>query len=323
MKQLLSVIVVIATALLWVLAAAPAEAARPEGTLTVAVATFGNERWLPHLYVGAEDVVLKPLWENLLNRDAKGNLIPMLAERWEVLDGGRTWKFHLRKGVRFHNGSEVTAEDVKFTFTAIAREGSANSLAGEFRQIKSMEVEGPYAISVRFEKPFVTFGNRITHGLFSSMAYIQSRKHLETAGEDGAERHPVGTGPWKFVEHVRGDRIVYEAVENHWRAVPHWKRLVFVKVPEPATRMAMLRAGSVDVIEIGGEYVARALHRLPPVLTAGTGSICFAILRYSVPRDAQRTGGTPRVPGFLVPRLARNLTQYRGQTAPLPDGGVG
>src|SRR5437870_1434111 len=92
----------------------------PDGQLTVAVATFGNERWLPHLYVGAEDVVLKPLWENLLSRDGKGNLIPMLAEKWQVSDGGRTWKFHLRKGVRFHNGTEVTAEDVRFTFATIA-----------------------------------------------------------------------------------------------------------------------------------------------------------------------------------------------------------
>src|SRR5207247_4745524 len=80
-------------------------------------------------------------------------------------------------------------------------------------------------------------------------------RHIEAAGEQGAERQPIGTGPWKFVEHIRGDRIVYEAVDNHWRATPHWKRLVFLKVPEPATRMAMLRAGSVDVIEIGGEYV--------------------------------------------------------------------
>jgi peptide/nickel transport system substrate-binding protein len=256
MRQRLAVIVLIVTTLLWAAAVAPGEAARPEGTLTVAVATFGNERWLPHLYVGAEDLVLKPLWENLLSRDAKGNLIPMLAERWEVLDGGRTWKFHLRKGVRFHGGGgEVTAEDVKFTFTAIVREGSANSLSTEFRLIKSMEVEGPYTISLRFEKPFVTLGNRVTHGLFGSTGYIHSKKYIESAGEGGAERHPVGTGPWKFVEHIRGDRIVYEAVENHWRAVPHFKRLVFLKVPEPATRMAMLRAGSVDVIEIGGEYV--------------------------------------------------------------------
>src|SRR2546426_4122815 len=227
----------------------------PAGTLTVAVATFGNERWLPHLYVGAEDVVLKPLWENLLSRDGKGNPIPLLAERWQVLDGGRTWRFHLRKAVRFHNGAELTAEDVKFTFSAIAKEGSANSLAPEFRLIKSMEVEGPHAIAIRFEKPFVTLGNRVTQGLFGSVAYIQSRKHIETAGEDGAERHPVGTGPWKFVEHVRGDRIVYEAMEGHWRAVPHFKRLVFLKVPEVATRMAMLRAGSADVVEISGANV--------------------------------------------------------------------
>src|SRR5499426_1366818 len=92
-------------------AATPAP--RPEGTLTVAVATFGNERWLPQLYVGAEDVVLKPMLENLLNRDLKsGELSPMLAERWEVLEGGKAWRFYLRKGVQFHNGQEMTAEDV-------------------------------------------------------------------------------------------------------------------------------------------------------------------------------------------------------------------
>jgi len=249
MKRLLFMCTLIALSL-----AGRAEA-KPEGTLTVAVATFGNERWLPHLYVGAEDIVLKPLWENLLSRDAKGQLIPMLAEKWQVTDGGKTWRFQLRKGVQFHNGTELTAEDVKYTFTSLAREGSANSLAPEFRQIKSMEVEGPHAITIRFEKPFVTFGNRVTQGLFASVAYIQPKKYLESAGDQGAERHPVGSGPWKFVEHVRGDRIVFEAVENHWRATPHYKRLVFLKVPEPATRMAMLRAGNADVIEVGGEYV--------------------------------------------------------------------
>src|SRR6266850_7378850 len=254
MRRRLFVIVSIAAVLLGGLAVAPAEA-KPEGTLTVAVATFGNERWLPHLYVGAEDIVLKPLWENLLSRDAKGQLIPMLAEKWQVADGGKTWRFQLRKGVQFHNGTELTAEDVKYTFTSLAREGSANSLAPEFRLIKSMEVEGPHAITIRFEKPFVTFGNRVTQGLFASVAYIQPKKYLESAGDQGAERHPVGTGPWKFVEHVRGDRVVFEAVDNHWRAVPHYKRLVFIKVPEPSTRMAMLRAGNADVIEVGGEYV--------------------------------------------------------------------
>ena len=237
-------------------AVAPVAAQRPEGTLTVAVATFGNERWLPQLYPGAEDVVLKPMMENLLNRDLKsGELAPLLAERWEVLEDGKIWRFYLRKGVRFHNGQEMTAEDVKFTFATIAREGSANSLAPEFRLIKSMDIDDPYTITIHFAKPFVAFGNKVNQGLFASVAFIQSKKHVESVGEEAAERQPMGTGPWKFVEHVRGDRIVYEAVENHWRATPHFKRLVFLKVPEPATRMAMLRAGSVDVIEIGGEYV--------------------------------------------------------------------
>ena len=238
-----------------ILSSAPPATAAPEGTLTVAVATFGNERWLPHLYVGAEDVVLKPMYENLLTRDAKGELAPMLAERWKVADGGRTWTFQLRKGIKFHNGDPFTAEDVRFTFTSLAKEGSANSLAPEFRLIKSIEVEDPHTITVRFEKPFVVFANKVNQGLFASSAFVQSKRHIETAKEDGAERQPVGTGPWKLVEHVRGDRIVFEAVDRHWRATPHWKRLVMLKVPEPATRMAMLRAGSADVIEIGGEYV--------------------------------------------------------------------
>jgi len=254
-RQCCSVLLVIVLA--GTLGVERAVALQPEGTLTVAVATFGNERWLPHLYPGAEDVVLKPMMENLLSRDLKtGDLTPLLAESWEVLDGGKAWRFYLRKGVQFHNGQgEMTVEDIKFTVASIAKEGSANGLAPEFRLIKSMELDDPYTITFRFEKPFVAFGNKVTQGLFASSAFIHSKKYIETVGEEAAERHPVGTGPWKFVEHIRGDRIVYEAVENHWRAVPRFKRLVILKVPEPATRMAMLRAGSADVIEIGGEYV--------------------------------------------------------------------
>src|SRR6266852_4688579 len=217
-----SVVIVAVLAGMTGLASAP----RPEGTLTVAVATFGNERWLPELYPGAEDVVLKPMMENLLSRDDKtGQLIPMLAERWEVLDGGRAWKFYLRKGVLFHGGQEFTAEDVKYTFATIAQEGSANGLAPEFRLITSMESADPYTITIRFAKPFVTFGNRVTQGLFASSAFIHSRLYRDKVGDEGVERHPIGTGPWKFVEHVRGDHIIYEAVENHWRATPYFKLL--------------------------------------------------------------------------------------------------
>src|SRR3989442_6260835 len=254
MKRGASLILLIATALACTLVVSPAEA-KPEGTLTVAVATFGNERWLPQLYVGAEDVVLKPMYENLLSRDPKtGELTPMLAERWKVMDGGRTWTFYLRKGVQFHGGrGEVTAEDVRFTFASIAKEGSANSLAPEFRLIKSMEIEDRYTITLRFEKPSVAFGNKVNQGLFASAAFIHPKRYIESAGEEGAERHPVATGPWKFVEHVRGDRIVYEAVENHWRAMPHFKPLDLLEGPAPASHLAMHPSGHDAVLEIHRE----------------------------------------------------------------------
>jgi ABC-type transport system substrate-binding protein len=171
----------------------PAAARQPEGTLTVAVATFGNERWLPHLYPGAEDVVLKPMMENLLHRDLKtGELTPLLAERWEVLEGGKAWRFYLRKGVRFHNGQEMTAEDIKFTLATIAKEGSANSLAPEFRLIQSLSIEDPYTITIRFAKPFVAFGNKVTQGLFGSAAFIESR---EMPGVMPLPRSPRPQGP--------------------------------------------------------------------------------------------------------------------------------
>ena len=106
MKPRLWIAALILIAPLWTAVTAQGQGAKPApvgradapvGTLTVAVATFGNERWLPHLYVGAEDVVLKPMYENLLSRDPKtGELSPMLAERWRVADGGRTWTFYLR-----------------------------------------------------------------------------------------------------------------------------------------------------------------------------------------------------------------------------------
>src|SRR2546428_1583242 len=124
-----SILMLMVAVFVWARPAAPGQAARPArrseapaGTLTVAVATFGNERWLPNLYVGAEDVVLKPLWENLLSRDGKGNLIPMRAEKWQASDGGRTWEFHLRRGVRFHNRTEGTAEDGKVNFPSMPKE---------------------------------------------------------------------------------------------------------------------------------------------------------------------------------------------------------
>jgi peptide/nickel transport system substrate-binding protein len=189
-----------------------------------------------------------------------------------------------------------------------------------------MEVEDPYTLTLHFEKPFVTFGNKITQGLFASSAFIQSKKVIETMGEE-AERHPVATGPWKFVEHIRGDRIVYEAVENHWRATPHFRRLVLLKVPEPATRMAMLRAGSVDVIEIGGEYVEELQKVGVRTLTMPNVSWLYVILGGQWPTqstyDATVPWALPDAERARKVRLALNLAVDKQAILQQVLGGLG
>ena len=124
----------------------------------------------------------------------------------------------------------------------------------------------------------------------------------------------MGTGPWKFAEHVRGDRIVYEAVENHWRAAPHFKRLVFLKVPEPATRMAMLRAGNVDVIEIGGEYVDELKKVGMRTLTMPNTAAIWVILGGQWPTKPTYD---PKVP-WAQPDAER---AQQGAPGPEPRGG--
>src|SRR5262249_16434836 len=153
------------------------------------------------------------------------------------------------------------------------------------------------------------------------------KRHVEAAKEEGAERQPVATGPWKFVEHVRGDRIVYEAVENHWRATPHFKRLVFLKVPEPSTRMAMLRAGSVDVIEIGGEYADELKKVGVRTLVMPNVSWLYVILGGQWPTKATYD---PKVPWAQADaerarkvRLAMNLAVDKNAIMQRVLGGLG
>ena len=185
MKRRSWITALIVTAALWTAIEAPGQAARPEGTLTVAVATFGNERWLPNLYVGRggrgpQAALREPARPAIPSGEPHPHAGRALARSPTGAAPGRSI---CARASASTTAASVTAEDVKFTFASIAKDGSANSLAPEFRMIKSMEVEGPHTITVRFDKPFVTFGNRVTHGLFASVAYIQSKKHIETAGE--------------------------------------------------------------------------------------------------------------------------------------------
>ena len=230
-------------------AAAPA-ARKPSGTLTVAVDGLGTEQWLPHQIFNIQLSFVSGLYDFLVYRDPNTReLKPGLAESWEVSPDGTAWTFKLRKGVQFHdNRGEVTAADVKFTTELVLRKESIATRAGALRGvIDSIETPDPYTVIFR-TKPNGWLGYELSN--VPPNIPVVSKKYVEAVGEQDASRKPVGSGPYKFVEHKAGDYVKMEALDSHWRQVPYFKTLIVKNVPEQATRLAMVRTGEADVTDI-------------------------------------------------------------------------
>jgi peptide/nickel transport system substrate-binding protein len=165
-----------------------------------------------------------------------------LAESWTESPDGRVYEFKLRRGLKFHNGDPVTAEDVKFSFERYKGAG-AKELSTRVRQV---EILDPLTVRFHLKEPwpdFMTF-----YGTTASAAgLVVPKKYLTQVGDDGFRKHPIGAGPYKFVSHKPGIEVVLEAYTGYWRKVPHIKRIVMKSVPETTTRVAMLKNGEADI----------------------------------------------------------------------------
>jgi peptide/nickel transport system substrate-binding protein len=219
------------------------------------MATFGNERWLPGASAGAEATAFHSILENLLTRNPEtGDNIGELAESWELRDGGLTWEFRLREGPQWHNDNgPVTADDVQFSFEQYAAEGTANSRVVVFRKIGGYEIVDPQTIIVNFKEPEILFGGDLNSGIPGTQ-YIYPKNYVESVGDEVADVEPVASGPYKLINHDRGVRMDFEAVEGHWKLTPAFANMSFLKTVENSTRVAQLRAGSVDIIGIGVDF---------------------------------------------------------------------
>jgi len=243
-----------------VIGASPSSAA-PEGQMTWAVHISLAPTWFdpaetsgiitPFMLLYAlHDALVKPM---------PGNpMAPSLAESWSATPDGLGYEFILRKGVRFHNGDPVTADDVKFSFERYRGTAASTYKA----RIAAVDVVDPQRVRFRFKQPwpdFMTFYGTPATGA----GWIVPKKYVEKVGDDGFKKAPVGAGPYKFVSFVPGVELVLEANEQYWRKVPNVKRLVFKAVPDESTRLAMLKRGEADVVYSIRGALAEELRRTP------------------------------------------------------------
>ena len=222
----------------------PAVAA-PEGEMTWAVHVSLAPTWFdpaetasvitPFMMLYAlHDAMVKPMPGNPMT--------PSLAESWSVSKDGLAYDFILRKGVKFHTGDPVTAEDVKFSLERY-RGGAATTLK---EPVAGVDVVDPLHVRIRLKKPwpdFMTFYATPATGA----AWVVPKRYVERVGEDGFKKAPIGAGPYRFVSFTPGVELVFEAVDKYWRKAPHVKRLVFKTIPDPSTRFAALRRGEIDI----------------------------------------------------------------------------
>jgi peptide/nickel transport system substrate-binding protein len=185
--------------------------------------------------------VLVNVFDGLLAREGKeGKIVPGLAEKYEHPDAV-TWKFILRKGVKFHNGDPLTSADVKFSFERLA-DPKLSKWLETGQAIASIETPDERTIIFKTKHPTPWFVSNV-HQIF-----IVSKKDIESrdAGDVGVK--PMGTGPYKFVEWVKGSHLKFTANEAYWGGAPKIKEVELKIITEPATRYAALASGSVDLV---------------------------------------------------------------------------
>jgi peptide/nickel transport system substrate-binding protein len=201
------------------------------------------------IYYALHDAMVKPM--------PGQPAAPSLAESWSVSKDGLVYEFVLRKGAKFHDGSPVTAEDVKFSFERY-RGSAKNSLK---ERVVAVETPDPSHVRFRLKAPWPDFITFYTGA--SGAGWIVPKKYVEKVGDEGFKRAPIGAGPYRFVSFTPGVELVLEANEQYWRKPPSVKRLVFKVIPDEATRLAALKRGEVDIVySVRGE-LAEELQRVP------------------------------------------------------------
>ena len=195
-----------------------------------------------HMYEPLIDVAYRPV-----------RYTGVLAESWEFQ--GKNWVFHLRKGIRFHDGAPFTSKDVIFSVNRMRTD--KNSLQGEnFKDVVEMQAPDDHTLIFVLKQPNAVFLDRLNN------RFIISKAAADKYGDE-MDQHGIGTGPYKFVSFQRGGNFVMTRNDEYWGAKPEIKEVIFKKVTEEAARVAALEAGQADIINNVPVHELPRLQRSP------------------------------------------------------------
>lgn len=184
-----------------------------------------------------DEIVYANIFEGLTRIDSQGVVQPALAQGWTISDDGLTYTFELAEGVSFHDGTSFEAGDVIFSFEQAMAEDSTNAQKGLFEAIESVTATGNSTVEIKLSRPEGSFLFNLGWG----DAII-----VDEASSKGNKSNPIGTGPFRFVEWRKGDRVEIERFDDYWGEPVALERATFQFIPDPAAASAAMLAGDID-----------------------------------------------------------------------------
>lgn len=236
--------------------------------------------------------------EDLSSSDGSPELVPGLATGWEVSDDAKTFTFTLREGVTFHDGTPFDAEALhdnvrRYTDPAFEfyDEQSAGNLSSVYADLASSRVVDDHTYEYTFSRPFLDFPRRLAEG--TQVSAVFSPAALREYGNDGLAEHPVGTGPYVFVERVDGEHVTIERNEDYWGDAPYLDTIIFRPITNDQSRIAALEAGEVDIAPRTPADDAQRLLDAGFQLPEGTGA-AINYLQFNFENEFVRDVGVRR-----------------------------
>jgi peptide/nickel transport system substrate-binding protein len=253
----------------------------------------------PHFHnISPNNAYASMVFDNLLETDSKARLTASLAESWKPV-GEDAWEFTLRRGVRFHNGSDFTAEDVAFTLERIPQVvNSPGSFRTYTQAITGVEIIDSHTLRFRTNSPAPLLPTDL-----AQVPMLDRETHQGATTEDfNAGRAAIGTGPYRMMAYRSGDRVELQRFDSHWRGRPAWQNVDYRMITNDAGRTAALLAGDIDIIDQVPTSDIERLRRDQRITMSEIDSMRFIYFAL----DHMRDGPTPFITDHHGKPFARN-----------------